>query len=172
MAKLQPPATAGPPSNLAGVGGPVTGTILFCALSVLSGGVNTVSSDLESLLYVLVQVASGGKLPGRHALSPKQVEAYKFVSFVRSFESDVLRECKAELQPLVRDLAHLFSGGGIYRTDVTCRQFLEACGKHMRPASGPASRSNKLDTQARMTARMTVSTVCSLPVVCNPFTVL
>ena len=51
----------------------ITGTPAMTAISVHWGEPNSVSSDLESLLYSLIWVASDGKVPWLHALSEGQV---------------------------------------------------------------------------------------------------
>lgn len=54
-----------------GSGQRATGTVLFSAFSVLWGGCNTVSSDLESLFHSLVHIAVDGKVRCSHWQSSK-----------------------------------------------------------------------------------------------------
>lgn len=59
--------------------------------------------DLESVLYVLLDVATGSKLPWRHAVEA-DVDALKVYYMTKTFEDDVLARCSPDFRPLVKRL--------------------------------------------------------------------
>ena len=118
----------------------VTGTVLYTAVSVLLGIPNSVSSDLESLLYSLIAISCDGKLPWRHAHSEDEVLGSK-LHVLRSFDlrDRALRklEVKRELVPLIESLSALFwpSDTMGYCTSVSPDAFVAVCEAELRRLS-------------------------------------
>ena len=113
----------------------MTGTPLFMALSVAWGDPHTVSSDLESLFYSLLYIASDGKVshivsifsaphylplfssffaclqvPPGQKLGFRRCVAAKATAMLseKVFEARVIGACQEELKPLIRELRGLF----------------------------------------------------------------
>lgn len=110
----------------------ITGTILYTAISVLLELPNTVSSDLESLMYTLVSIACDGKLPWRHARSEDEVLGSKFRLLTNpSARSAALGrlEANSDLLPLVDNLWDLFlaDDGQGYCSSVSPEDFISVC---------------------------------------------
>lgn len=109
----------------------ITGTVLYTAISVLLGLPNTVSSDLESLLYTLVSIACDGKLPWRHAHSEDEVLGSKLRLLLNtSSRSMALKrlEVNVVLLPLVNNLWDLFiADDGQGYTSVCPTVFIGVC---------------------------------------------
>ena len=88
----------------------ITGTCTYMARSVLEDGAYTLSSELESLMYVIVFLAVDGaahwaKKPiGPAALSVKVESFYE----QESFERYVIQRCRPDLVDVVRSLRNLF----------------------------------------------------------------
>lgn len=106
----------------------VTGTPLFMACSILDNKAHTVSSDLESLLLVLIYLACKGhvhwancRLLSREALALK---AYA-LSVDSAFHQHIEDRCLPGLLPAVTRLRKLFFVPD-YKVDVTVEQFLAA----------------------------------------------
>ncbi len=105
----------------------ITGTPTFIARSVLAGEGYTVSSELESLMYVFVFMAVdgaahwGNKYIGATALHAKVAIFYE----QESFEKYVLRRCRSDLVQAVKRLRNLF-WRPTYQRSVTPLQFCQA----------------------------------------------
>jgi len=105
----------------------ITGTSTFIARSVLEGEGYTLSSELESLMYVLVFLAVDGavhwgNMPiGSTALDVKVATFYE----QQSFEKYVLQRCRSDLMQVVKRLRKLF-WQPTYQHSVTPLQFRQA----------------------------------------------
>lgn len=91
----------------------ITGTPLFTGHQLFfPGHAHSLLDDLESLLYVLMHVATNGRLPWAH--SPhKAMDAMKFwhLAMDAPFE-ELLIQCTEALRPVIRQLRDLLFGGG------------------------------------------------------------
>lgn len=109
-----------------------TGTPTYMALSILRGGSHSVSSELESLFYVLIKVVST-----QHALrwesTPFGLRAagMRWLFMTLSFEADVLASIPPKCHSVITNLHQLFFAklaGEFYGycCDVGCKEFQEA----------------------------------------------
>jgi len=109
----------------------VTGTLDFTAISVQGGMLNSLSSDLESLVYSLIYVATDGRLPWRHQLDENSAKALKIDAIMNAKWLDhqlSALEAKPELIPLITGLARMFRGRqGGYNPVVNVQAFKKAC---------------------------------------------
>jgi hypothetical protein len=95
----------------------ITGTPLFTAHQLFfPGHAHSLLDDLESLLYVLLHVATNGRLPWAH--SPHKVmDAVKFWYLAKDAPFDeLLSQCAESLRPLIRQLRNLLFAGGSAET--------------------------------------------------------
>lgn len=129
----------------------MTGTPLYTAISVHLGRPNTISSDLESLLYTLVDLVTEGRVPWRKQIFVKAVVTQKleFLTDRALCERCLVgRSVNAELVRLVLDLRDLFvpsppdSGlpdvdGGWYWPAVRPQAFLAVCKEALDRLGGP-----------------------------------
>ena len=103
-----------------------TGTPLFKGLNVICKQGHCVSTELETLMYVLIFTLSGGFLPWRHM----DIDNLKLTS-VRSgvmtssseFSRRVLTYVPTACWDVLDRLRKLFFAPD-YRTDVTCAEFI------------------------------------------------
>ena len=112
-----------------------TGTPLFMAISTLMGHMQTVSSDLESALYVFLYWATKGGLHWKAALLDS-VDAVdrKWSAMTLGFEKlleKIEDDKEGTLKKAARSLQKLFfgdvsNGSGQYNTKVTPAKFLAA----------------------------------------------
>jgi hypothetical protein len=115
----------------------ITGQQVYRALSLDAANDNarhSVATDLESLFYSILDLASDGKaLTWRHISSPKPIHADKWRSMTRAtvWSNEVLAHCKPEIQPQIERLHKLFSFDSDYfsflKTSVTVEAFIAAC---------------------------------------------
>jgi hypothetical protein len=109
----------------------VTGTLDFTAISVQEGMLNSLSSDLESLVYSLIYVATDGRLPWRHQHDENSSKALKIDAIMNAKWLDhqlSALEAKPELIPLITRLARMFRGRqGGYNPVVNVQAFKKAC---------------------------------------------
>ena len=91
----------------------VTGTLDFMAVEVLEGTAQAASSDLESLMYCFLYVATRGHLPWkglpRYTRAPAIYAKYSCVAKESLFHSEVaihIRE--SSLVPIAKNLRSLF----------------------------------------------------------------
>jgi Fungal protein kinase len=109
----------------------VTGKAWYRALS-LNTGHHTVSTDLESLFYSVIDMASDGKaLRWRHACSEQQLFEKKFTSMMdgSTWEGKVLSRITGEMQAHIQRLHDLF-----FRPIVTTGMY-EYCGSSVTPSA-------------------------------------
>ena len=96
------------------------------ALNVMRKQGHGVSTELETLMYVLIFTLSGGVLPWRHMLSDDRnlisVKCGVMASSVE-FSHRVLKYIPKECYDVVERLRQLFFTPE-YRTDVTCAEFI------------------------------------------------
>ncbi len=105
----------------------ITGTSTFIARSVLEGEGYTLSSELESLMYVLVFLAVDGAAHwGNKPIGPAAWDV-KVATFSEqeSFEKYVLRRCRSDLMQVVKRLRNLF-WQPTYQRSITPWQFCQA----------------------------------------------
>ena len=103
-----------------------TGTPLFMGLNVLRKKGHNVSTELETLMYVLMFTLSGGKLPWRHIESDHpHLTPVRFGVMASSFEFShrVLKHTPNRCRDLMDRLRLLFFTP-VYRTNVTCAEFI------------------------------------------------
>ena len=102
------------------------GTPLFMALNILRKKGHGVSTELETLMYVLIFTLSGGFLPWRHMQSDDHnltsVKCRVMASSVE-FSLRVLTYIPKECCDVVDRLRHLFFAPE-HRTNVTCAEFI------------------------------------------------
>lgn len=106
-----------------------TGTPLFMGLNVLHKNGHSVSTELETLLYVLIFTLSGGKLPWRHMESDHRnltPTRYGVMSCPYEFSHKVLKHIPDKCYEVMQRLRLLFfpDHAPLYRTDVTCADFI------------------------------------------------
>ena len=112
-----------------GDGGLQTGTPLFAAISVLDGGLHTVSTELESLFNVMLYIVRGGHLPWAHFQKEDVNHISLRMGSVLSeghFERAMLAGVGQEFWPALKALRSLFFPHGECRRDVSCQEFLDA----------------------------------------------
>lgn len=104
----------------------ITGTRAFMARDVLQCKGYTVSSELESLMYVAVFLALSGVVRWAKS-SNRSALAFKTESFCdqENFEQHVLRRCRKDLVVVVQRLQDLF-WKPTYQRNVTALQFQQA----------------------------------------------
>lgn len=102
----------------------ITGTSTYMARSVLEGGTYTVSSELESLMYVMAFLAVSGNAHWANKPVGAAALAFKVQSFSeqRSFETYVVQRCRLDMVKVVRGLRDLF-WLPTYQHGVTAAQF-------------------------------------------------
>ncbi len=103
-----------------------TGTPLFMGLNVIRKKGHGVSTELETLMYVLIFTLSGGILPWRHMdVDDHNLTSVKYGVMASSdeFSRRVLNHIPKECWDVVDRLRKLFFIP-IYRTDVTCADFI------------------------------------------------
>lgn len=111
----------------------ITGTSTFIARSVLEGEGYCLSSELESLMYVLVFLAVGGVAHwGNKRIGPSALDA-KVATFAEyeGFNKYVIKRCRSDLVEVVKKLRNLFWQPS-YQRSITPEQFREALG--LQPA--------------------------------------
>ena len=120
-------AVTAPSGCNSAVGTSITGTCTFIARGVLEGEGYSLSSELESLMYVTVFLAVAGhahwgnKPIGSVAVS---VRVHCFIE-QESFEKYIVRRCRPDLVGVVRRLRNLF-WQPVYQRNVTALQFQQA----------------------------------------------
>lgn len=105
----------------------ITGTPLFTAHQLFfPGHAHSLLDDLESLLYVLLHIASNGRLPWAH--SPhKAMDAIKFWHLAKEAPFDeLLSRCTEALRPLIRQLRSLLFVGEVAVTPASASVSLPA----------------------------------------------
>ena len=105
----------------------ITGTSTFIARSVLEGEGYTLSSELESLMYVLVFLAVNGAAHwGNKPIGPAALDV-KVATFSEqeSFEKYVIQRCRSDLMQAVKRLRNLF-WQPTYKRSITPWQFCQA----------------------------------------------
>ncbi len=104
-----------------------TGTPLFMARTILEGGDHTESSDLESLLLVLIYLGCKGHVHWANSLGLRVALSLKAYALLpgQPFEKYVRQRCRPDLLPAVDRLHKLFFVPD-YNTGVTLEQFLAA----------------------------------------------
>jgi hypothetical protein len=105
----------------------ITGTPLFTAHQLFfPGHAHSLLDDLESLLYVLLHIASNGRLPWAH--SPhKAMDAIKFWHLAKEAPFDeLLSRCTEALRPLIRQLRSLLFAGEVAVTPASASVSLPA----------------------------------------------
>ena len=108
----------------------VTGTQDFMAVEVLDGTAQAASSDLESLMYCFLYMATGGHLPWRD--SPRYTRAAIFAkyscmaksSLFHSQVADLIRE--SSLVAIAKKLRGLIFKDENYEPMVTASDFIAA----------------------------------------------
>lgn len=98
------------------------------ALQTLKGGGQSIGTELETVLYVIMYVLLGGVLPWRdylHEGAGYIAERQGFMTL--SFEEQVLAKAPCEARAWLRRMRDLFFMQGEYDTKVTCEQFSQAC---------------------------------------------
>lgn len=102
----------------------ITGTSTYMARSVLEGGAYSVSSELESLMYVMVFLAVSGHAHWGNKPIGAAALAFKVQCFgeQQSFETFVLQRCRLDMVKVVRGLRDLF-WLPTYQYGVTAAQF-------------------------------------------------
>lgn len=102
----------------------ITGTSAFVARSVLQRQGYTVSSELESLMYVTVFLTLSGVVCWAKSPTSPSALAFKTESFCdqENFERYVLRCCREDLVMVVQRLWDLF-WKPTYQSNVTALQF-------------------------------------------------
>lgn len=104
-----------------------TGTPLFMGLNVLRKKGHNVSTELESLMYVLLFTLSDGKLPWRHMESDHRCLTslkYGVMASSDEFSHGVLKHIPNKCCD-VMDRLRLLIFTPLYRTDVTCDEFID-----------------------------------------------
>jgi len=105
----------------------ITGTCTFIARSVLEGEGYSLSSELESLMYVLVFLAVDGAAHwGNKPIGPAALDV-KVATFgeQESFDKYVLRRCRSDLMQAVKRLRNVF-WEPTYQRNITTLQFCQA----------------------------------------------
>ncbi len=105
----------------------ITGTSAFVARSVLQCQGYTLSSELESLMYVTAFLALGGVVRWAKSPTSPSALAFKTESFCdqENFERYVLQRCRKDLVVVVQRLRDLF-WEPTYKRNVTALQFQQA----------------------------------------------
>jgi serine/threonine protein kinase len=113
----------------------VTGKAWYQALSLKTGR-HSVSTDLESLFYSVIDMSSDGHAVGwKHASNEKELYQKKFTAMLDGNEWEkVLSRCGEDEQPNIRRLHDMFfepaSRTGMYQytaAPVTAAAFINAC---------------------------------------------
>ena len=105
----------------------VTGTSTFIARSVLEGEGYTLSSELESLMYIVIFLAVDGVAHwGNKPVGPWAL-AFKVQCFAEqaSFERYIVQRCRTDLLEVVKRLRNLF-WQPTYQSNITALQFQQA----------------------------------------------
>ena len=111
--------------------GQITGTSTFIARSVLEGKGHSLSTELESLMYVTAFLAVQGHAHwGNKPVAPMAL-AFKTATFLdqENFDHFVVQRSRHELKELVNRLRDLF-WKPTYQRDVTTEQFQQALQPH------------------------------------------
>ncbi len=106
----------------------LAGTPLFMARTIMEGGDHTQSSDLESLLLVLIYLGCKGHVHWANSrVGSREALPLKVYALLpgESFEKYVRQRCRPDLLPAVDSLHKLFFVP-VYNREVTSQQFLGA----------------------------------------------
>ena len=112
-----------------------SGTPAFMAIEVLEGKAQTTSSDLESLMYCFLSVATGGHLIWKDLphIRPKERPAihtkYTCMSRAGDFDSYIVGHIEeSSLVPIAKSLRALFFKDATYEPTVSAIEFIAALG--------------------------------------------
>ena len=116
----------------------VTGTPQFMSLAAIWHKVQNVSTELESLMYVLLYIATAGRLIWRtYGLQHVEAGHVKFACMTARFHNDVLeRISDPALKEVATAIQRLFFPGSQHRSDVTVKEFQSALAAGMAAARG------------------------------------
>ena len=117
-----------------GMGLPPT-TPRYSALGLSYGESPSLMTDLESVLYTLLYIASGERLSWKHEWARRHTDAVKAHTMVTpQLYEQQLQHCPEELRQVLRDLRLIFWPGGAYRSAPTqadsvaaAKQFASVC---------------------------------------------
>ena len=101
------------------------GTPLFMSIAVLMEMGHSVGTELESLMYVIIFILSGGRLPW--AKVHRNPAYFRQGTMTLSFSSRVLDRIPEQCHAWVSRLQALFFSGGYVKPSVTCQSFRAAC---------------------------------------------
>lgn len=116
----------------------VTGTPQFMSLAAIWHRVQNVSTELESLMYVLLYIATAGRLIWRtYGLHHVEAGHVKFACMTARFRDEVLvRIPDPALKEVAIAMQRLFFPGCQHRSDVTVKEFQSALAAGMAAAQG------------------------------------
>ena len=102
-----------------------TGTPLFMSIAVMIGMGHSMGTELESLMYVIIFILSGGRLPW--AKAHRDPAFFRQGTMTLCFSSRVLTRIPEQCHAWVSRLQALFFSGVYVKPSVTCQAFRAAC---------------------------------------------